>query len=312
MPGFAVRFRRHRLGAPALWTSRRRTVCCRRRADKSSGPNIDRRVQAASTPTAFSATRCPACGSDELRRSRWQREDGLLRLLFFAVYRCRDCHRRFFRFSGRLFAAAAVVLALVLVAVGSGWLLREFVGLPPGQVEAPPPEPPIASPVQDTAIEPFGNLGLADLAEQGEARAQFSLGMSYLNGQGVNKDLGLARKWFERAAEHGFAEAQYALGAMYLSGRGALQDFQTAFQWFEKAARQNHAEAQFRLGAMYRSGHGVAADKTKAYVWFNLAAAQGHERAAESRDSLLRTLTSEQIAQGQRESQAWKPEAAKK
>lgn len=57
-------------------------------------------------------------------------------------------------------------------------------------------------------------------AEQGDAMAQFSLGVCYQNGWGVGKDTAEAAKWYSKAAEHGNAGAQYSLGACYVTGTG--------------------------------------------------------------------------------------------
>ena len=44
-------------------------------------------------------------------------------------------------------------------------------------------------------------------AEQGDAKAQFSLGFMYANGQGVPKDDAEAMKWYRLAADQGYAAA---------------------------------------------------------------------------------------------------------
>ena len=217
------------------------------------------------------------CKSGEVRRSRWRPEDGPLGKLFFSRYRCRDCRARFSRFSGGKFAVVAAVGLVFVAAVVGGLALSDYdaPGFKPDAAEPRAIQPTVATPDSSRVTTPAASPGLARLAEKGEAQAQFSLAMAYLN------------------------------------GRGVLQNFQTAFKWFDQAAQQNHAESQYRLGLMYRNGHGVGIDKTKAYVWFNLAAAQGHARAAEERDRLLPTLTSDQIALAQRESQSWRPSSAK-
>ena len=46
------------------------------------------------------------------------------------------------------------------------------------------------------------------LAEQGDAEAQFKLGVMYMNGHGVQQDYAEAATWFGRAAEQGVAQAQ--------------------------------------------------------------------------------------------------------
>ena len=48
-------------------------------------------------------------------------------------------------------------------------------------------------------------------AEKGSDPAQFALGMRYLEGKGVEKDLKKARKWLEASAKQGNAEAKKAL-----------------------------------------------------------------------------------------------------
>ena len=52
------------------------------------------------------------------------------------------------------------------------------------------------------------------LAEQGNADAQFNLGLMYRNGEGVQQDHEESAKWFRRAAEQGHAGAQSRLGFM--------------------------------------------------------------------------------------------------
>ncbi len=55
----------------------------------------------------------------------------------------------------------------------------------------------------------------------------------------------------QKAAEQGDAMAQFNLGVMYNTGRGVAQDYKQAVAWFRKAAEQGDAMAQFNLGLMY-------------------------------------------------------------
>jgi hypothetical protein len=267
--------------------------------------------------TTAAAFRCPKCNGCEVRRSRRKHDDSLLRTLAFSGYRCRECRARFWRFNGGRFAfvSAAVLLfgTAFVIAVASGLALRDAQDSQPepAVVQSSVNEPTVASPSEAAAMAMAANPGLNRLADQGDPQAQSNLALAHLSGQGVAKDLALARRWAEKSALQGHPDGQYTLGSMYLAGRGVLQNFQTAFRWFEKAAKQNHAESQYRLGTLYYSGHGVGIDKTKAYVWFNLAAAHGHQKAAEARDRLLPTMTTEQVASAQREAQAWRPSTEK-
>ena len=127
-------------------------------------------------------------------------------------------------------------------------------------------------------------------AEQGQAKAQFNVGLRYANGRGVSKDVVEAAKWYRKAAEQGHAKAQFNLGAMYANGRGVLQDAAEATKWYRKAAEQGHAEAQWRLGLYYTRRFAGMYDPVQAYAWFSIAAAQGHNRAAENRDEIKSEL----------------------
>jgi tetratricopeptide (TPR) repeat protein len=49
-------------------------------------------------------------------------------------------------------------------------------------------------------------------AEQGDAAAQFNLGLMYYFGEGVQQDYAEAEKWYRKAAEQGDASAEYNLG----------------------------------------------------------------------------------------------------
>ena len=72
-------------------------------------------------------------------------------------------------------------------------------------------------------------------AEQGNALAQYLLGVMYYDGQGVRKDYVEAVKWYRKAAEQGVAKAQYNFGVIYANGEGVRQNYKTAKEWFGKA-----------------------------------------------------------------------------
>jgi hypothetical protein len=84
-------------------------------------------------------------------------------------------------------------------------------------------------------------------AEQGDAKAQYSLGHMYYHGQGVPQDYAEAARWYRKAADQGFAKAQYDLGIMYYKGQGVQQNRAEANRWFHKAADQGNENAQRTL-----------------------------------------------------------------
>jgi len=145
------------------------------------------------------------------------------------------------------------------------------------------------------------------LADQGDASAQFNLGLIYDKGQGVPQDYAVAVKWYRKAADQGNASAQYNLGLMYLNGNGVTQDYGAAMRWYRKAVDQGHADAQFNLGVMYGNGWGVTQDYVQAHMWYNLAAARGQKDAGKWRDNLAEKMTPAQIAEAQKLAEEWKP-----
>ena len=62
-------------------------------------------------------------------------------------------------------------------------------------------------------------------AEQGDADAQYNLGVMYDQGRGVAQDDAEAMRWWRLAAEQGLADAQYNLGVSYVTGEGVPQDY---------------------------------------------------------------------------------------
>ena len=108
---------------------------------------------------------------------------------------------------------------------------------------------------------------LRPLAEQGEASAQYNLGLMFDNGQGVPQDYATAVIWYRKAAEQGHAAAQNNLGAMYAQGQGVPQDYVAAANWYRKAAEQGNAMAQYNLGVLYDDGQGVPQDYAVAMSW---------------------------------------------
>ena len=96
---------------------------------------------------------------------------------------------------------------------------------------------------------------------------------------------------YRRAAEQGDASAQYKLGLRYDNGWGVPQDDAEAVKWYRRAAEQGDASAQNNLGVMYGNGQGVPQDDVEAYAWFNLAAAQGNAKGMKNRDIAASSLT---------------------
>ena len=78
-----------------------------------------------------------------------------------------------------------------------------------------------------------------------------------------------------KAAEQGDADAQFNLGLMYDIGKGVPQDYQEAVKWYRMAAEQGYADAQYFLGLSYATGEGVPENDAEAVKWYRKAAEQG-------------------------------------
>ena len=129
---------------------------------------------------------------------------------------------------------------------------------------------------------------LTEKADEGSVDAQFTLGMAYKEGEGVEQDPENATYWFRQAAEQGQAEAQYELAHAYWSGNGVEEeDAEQATNWLRKAAEQGHAEAQYDLGIAYEYGFGVEENRPEAGRWYRQAVRSWKETRRDARAQFM-------------------------
>jgi TPR repeat protein len=143
------------------------------------------------------------------------------------------------------------------------------------------------------------------LADEGDANAQFGMGLLYANGFGVSLDDSLALKWYTSAADQGHAEAQCNIAVMYANGWGVTQSDAEAFKWYSLAAEGGIAQAQVNLAKMYSKGFGVAKDNVMAHKWLAIASELGDYGASSKRDELAAKMSAEEIAQAGGLASAW-------
>lgn len=91
----------------------------------------------------------------------------------------------------------------------------------------------------------------------------FELAVQYVNGSIIERDLPRAAELFEHAAASGYDRAQFNLGLMYLNGLGVTRCRKTAMRWLAQAARQGHPDALQIMQRMLQrhgpsSGHHIA------------------------------------------------------
>lgn len=147
-------------------------------------------------------------------------------------------------------------------------------------------------------------------ASQGNVKAQKSMGVLYMTGNGVEKDIAKAVEWYRMAANQGDAEAQYSLGLRYVNGDVVGQNFEEAAKWFALAADQGVTDAQLSLARRYAAGEGVPQDVSEAYKWCLITEKYGTYQAygaKELRTKLEETITPEQIAAAKTAADAFSP-----
>ncbi len=69
----------------------------------------------------------------------------------------------------------------------------------------------------------------------------------YGNGSGVPQSYEEAVRWYRLAADQGNAGAQYNLGLCYENGWGVTQSLEEAARWYRKAAEQGYEKAKEAL-----------------------------------------------------------------
>lgn len=61
--------------------------------------------------------------------------------------------------------------------------------------------------------------------------------------RGVQEDDSATVEWYQKAADQGMAEAQYDLGVRYILGKGVKKDVNEGICLYRKAAAQGYQEA---------------------------------------------------------------------
>lgn len=84
---------------------------------------------------------------------------------------------------------------------------------------------------------------IVTMASKGNVAAQYTLGVKYYHGDGVERNIKESIYWLEMAATKGSVNAQYNLGIMYHHGDCVLKDVEKSIYWLKMAANQGDQEA---------------------------------------------------------------------
>ena len=125
-------------------------------------------------------------------------------------------------------------------------------------------------------------------AKQEIDAAQYALGKLYLSDDTDVHDSAKGIYWLQRSADNGNDYAAYRLGKEYLSGKKVPKDAAAAAEYLWQAANNGNAYAQYLLGKLYLMGEGVPKDADAAYQWFTKAYCGGHTYAGMFMDRIDR------------------------
>jgi hypothetical protein len=128
---------------------------------------------------------------------------------------------------------------------------------------------------------------MEQLAQAGDAYAQYFLGKQFRDGPVLIPDLVKAQYWLTKSAQQGNAVAQYALGKLFLSDAPEVRDPAQGMMWLEQAARQGNSYAAYRLGKEYLKGEIIKKDNRKGMDHIYTAALDGNPYAQYTLGKLL-------------------------
>jgi TPR repeat protein len=128
-----------------------------------------------------------------------------------------------------------------------------------------------------------------ELAKKGNAHAQLMLGM-YYDFQETSHGLSPedAYYWYWQSSKQGYAAAKFNLGMMYLKGSFVKKDIDEAFRLVVQSANDGFPYANKYLGDVNMEGVFVEKDIPSAIEWYKVAAELGDGEAPELLKKLLK------------------------
>lgn len=153
-------------------------------------------------------------------------------------------------------------------------------------------------------------------AANGKTDAMNNLGMAYMRGDGVPEDTNLGIQWLTQASELGNPYAAYHLGRAFRKGWGVPADANQALAYLRLSAQRNFLGAYTQIGDMLAAGEGVEKNVQEAYANYTIAieaaklrdtmaSDENLKEATEKRDALVKDMSAEDIARGERIAANW-------
>ncbi len=122
---------------------------------------------------------------------------------------------------------------------------------------------------------------LFQAADAGDPIARLELAKQLYSGVYLGRDVAGAGQVFQELADAGNADAQYFVGQMHFRGTGRPQNGYQAITWTRKAAVNGSMLGQRALGRLYINGYdSIGKDRVEASRWLTAAAQNGDPESA--------------------------------
>jgi TPR repeat protein len=126
------------------------------------------------------------------------------------------------------------------------------------------------------------------LAAEGDATGQYNYGYCLQYGEGVDRDLSEAARYYKMAADQGLAIAQNNYAFCLQEGEGVDKNLSEAAVYYKMAADQGFAAGQYNYASCLEKGSGVSKNLSEAVRYYKMAADQGVANAQNNYASCLK------------------------
>lgn len=142
------------------------------------------------------------------------------------------------------------------------------------------------------------NIGLkyyTQLAKNDNDVAQLNLGIIYLTGTGVAKNLKKSFDWTEQSAWNGNLDAINNLSQMYHTGVGVEKNIVNALYYYQMGALLGNPVSQLNYGLENINAEYLQVDKVNAYMWIYLSAKSKTPKSNEYLQKLNKIINKKDI-----------------
>jgi TPR repeat protein len=155
-------------------------------------------------------------------------------------------------------------------------------------------------------INPKQAFSLIKKAAESNFKNAFStIGLFYIEGFGVSKDINEAINWYKKGASQNCESCCRSLGMIFNSFDYSCKDILESVKWFKKGAELGCEYSQFEYATALLNGDGCSKNEAEAYRWFLSAKSQNelnsskHEICVKNIADLESKLSRDEIQKAQ-------------